>query len=628
MEEIPNTPANPIAESLQKFYVRRRLKNKLNIPAQPIAGNKLNTPAQEPIAGTSQNFYVRRRLKTSSGVSMFSGAPSFLVENKGSSNPIAALPTKVEIVLEFDDTSNFVGYAYMDSGENTRKSVVEAELSVLTIREEQQLLYGNSVTSPIPQSSPSATNRSSFDMMSTCFSTDSMSQCKSDDQQNKQESQTKNDDCKFNATNCIGRSTLPSTSSLSGNKNNLKRRPDGGTNLNERPQKRRKKRGYRPKVVSIGRPRRTLEPKTPQKATPRPTTRMPSSSKKNIQSYSKHGPTNQSNDGSAIILATPPRKVRIGCQKAKDSSLDSEGSGYFAAVDAEAEKLVGSCINQNDCQYNAFQLDQTNFLVNQCLNYSKRAVTDNHDQDAHVTRNDQGILVPYQGQRDQGTHSPHGQFGMLAAYKGKNNKRLAKLSHSEYELALTWKVQMQDKVNEGQIEKGDRKFSPRKGSVVDSVVGVFLTRNVSDHFSSSAFMSLAARFPCQSTSHETDYKDKNMVGSQELTGSRIVSIMLVTDEELLTWEAAEYGNKESRSDESNDLEEASRSLCGSYKPPEVSQIHFNEKVDHLEILEDSVVSYNHQVQQKISTEVGFHASEGMSSLPPECSSQTKDEMAA
>ncbi|KAL6269668.1 hypothetical protein ACE6H2_026579 [Prunus campanulata] len=245
---------------------------------------------------------------------------------------------------------------------------------------------------------------------------------------------------------------------------------------------------------------------------------------------------------------------------------------------------------------------------------------------------------------------------MLAAYKGKNNKRLAKLSHSEYEIALTWKVQMQDKVNEGQIEKGDedwwrnerevfhgrisllisrmhtikgdRKFSPWKGSVVDSVVGVFLTQNVSDHFSSSAFMSLAARFPCQSTSLKTDYKDKNMVGSQELTGSRIVSIMPVTDEELLTCEAAEYGNKESRSDESNDLEEASRSLCGSYKPPEVSQIHFNEKVDHLEILEDSVVSYNPQVQQKISTEVGFHASEGMSSLPPECSSQTKDEMAA
>ncbi|KAG8387537.1 hypothetical protein BUALT_Bualt02G0031400 [Buddleja alternifolia] len=48
--------------------------------------------------------------------------------------------------------------------------------------------------------------------------------------------------------------------------------------------------------------------------------------------------------------------------------------------------------------------------------------------------------------------------------------------------------------------QGDRRFSPWKGSVVDSVVGVFLTQNVSDHLSSSAFMSLAARFPPPSVS--------------------------------------------------------------------------------------------------------------------------------
>ncbi|GAB2230240.1 hypothetical protein Drorol1_Dr00014498 [Drosera rotundifolia] len=43
--------------------------------------------------------------------------------------------------------------------------------------------------------------------------------------------------------------------------------------------------------------------------------------------------------------------------------------------------------------------------------------------------------------------------------------------------------------------QGDRRFSPWKGSVVDSVVGVFLTQNVSDHLSSFAFMSLASRYP-------------------------------------------------------------------------------------------------------------------------------------
>ncbi|KAL8236364.1 hypothetical protein R6Q59_017445 [Mikania micrantha] len=44
------------------------------------------------------------------------------------------------------------------------------------------------------------------------------------------------------------------------------------------------------------------------------------------------------------------------------------------------------------------------------------------------------------------------------------------------------------------LVQGDRRFSRWKGSVVDSVIGVFLTQNVSDHLSSSAFMSLAARF--------------------------------------------------------------------------------------------------------------------------------------
>ncbi|XP_068669624.1 protein ROS1A-like isoform X2 [Aristolochia californica] len=48
------------------------------------------------------------------------------------------------------------------------------------------------------------------------------------------------------------------------------------------------------------------------------------------------------------------------------------------------------------------------------------------------------------------------------------------------------------------LVQGDRRFSPWKGSVVDSVIGVFLTQNVSDHLSSSAFMALAAKFPFQS----------------------------------------------------------------------------------------------------------------------------------
>ncbi|PON34206.1 DNA glycosylase [Parasponia andersonii] len=65
------------------------------------------------------------------------------------------------------------------------------------------------------------------------------------------------------------------------------------------------------------------------------------------------------------------------------------------------------------------------------------------------------------------------------------------------------------------LVQGDRRFSRWKGSVVDSVIGVFLTQNVSDHLSSSAFMSLAARFPLTSTSCNTqDEVNMNIIGNE------------------------------------------------------------------------------------------------------------------
>ncbi|PSS24065.1 Transcriptional activator DEMETER like [Actinidia chinensis var. chinensis] len=76
------------------------------------------------------------------------------------------------------------------------------------------------------------------------------------------------------------------------------------------------------------------------------------------------------------------------------------------------------------------------------------------------------------------------------------------------------------------VTTGDRHFSPWKGSVLDSVVGVFLTQNVSDHLSSSAFMSLAAKFPPKSKTKdrpcfeetsalakESEFKSNEFLGS-------------------------------------------------------------------------------------------------------------------
>ncbi|CAN4109539.1 unnamed protein product [Withania somnifera] len=61
------------------------------------------------------------------------------------------------------------------------------------------------------------------------------------------------------------------------------------------------------------------------------------------------------------------------------------------------------------------------------------------------------------------------------------------------------------------LVQGDRRFSPWKGSVVDSVVGVYLTQNVSDHLSSSAFMSLAAHFPLKTDSTEKHERNAGII---------------------------------------------------------------------------------------------------------------------
>ncbi|WVZ75344.1 hypothetical protein U9M48_023405 [Paspalum notatum var. saurae] len=51
---------------------------------------------------------------------------------------------------------------------------------------------------------------------------------------------------------------------------------------------------------------------------------------------------------------------------------------------------------------------------------------------------------------------------------------------------------------------GPRKFSPWGGSLIDSVVGTFLTQNVADNLSSHAFMNLVAKFPPKKRHHKAE----------------------------------------------------------------------------------------------------------------------------
>ncbi|KOM46026.1 hypothetical protein LR48_Vigan06g133200 [Vigna angularis] len=56
--------------------------------------------------------------------------------------------------------------------------------------------------------------------------------------------------------------------------------------------------------------------------------------------------------------------------------------------------------------------------------------------------------------------------------------------------------------------QGDRRFLPWKGSVLDSVIGVFLTQNVADYLSSSAFMSLASKFSLEKKERNLEKEEK------------------------------------------------------------------------------------------------------------------------
>ncbi|XP_052199092.1 transcriptional activator DEMETER [Diospyros lotus] len=134
---------------------------------------------------------------------------------------------------------------------------------------------------------------------------------------------------------------------------------------------------------------------------------------------------------------------------------------------------------------------------------------DGQQQNALVPYKGDGTMVPYKGSDQIKKHRPRAKVDLdpetnriWNLLMGKEGGEATKAVDNE----KWWEEER--KVFQGRADsfiarmhlvQGDRRFSRWKGSVVDSVIGVFLTQNVSDHLSSSAFMSLAARFPIQST---------------------------------------------------------------------------------------------------------------------------------
>ncbi|KAG7946255.1 hypothetical protein I3843_14G030500 [Carya illinoinensis] len=135
------------------------------------------------------------------------------------------------------------------------------------------------------------------------------------------------------------------------------------------------------------------------------------------------------------------------------------------------------------------------------------------EKNALVIYKGDGTLVPYAGFEFLKKRKPRPKVDLDPETNRIWNLLMGKEANKDFEGTDTEKEKWWEeerKVFRGRTDsfiarmhliQGDRRFSRWKGSVVDSVIGVFLTQNVSDHLSSSAFMSLAARFPLKSTSN-------------------------------------------------------------------------------------------------------------------------------
>ncbi|KAK3003330.1 hypothetical protein RJ639_020159, partial [Escallonia herrerae] len=167
-----------------------------------------------------------------------------------------------------------------------------------------------------------------------------------------------------------------------------------------------------------------------------------------------------------------------------------------------------------------------------------------------IAYQEQGMLIPYHIKyQDQNALVLYRRDGTLVPFEGSfdaiKKRRPRPKVELDDETTRVWKLLLQDINSEGidgtdeqkakwweeergvfrgradsfiarmHLVQGDRRFSKWKGSVLDSVIGVFLTQNVSDHLSSSAFMSMAAHFPLKSKYSNGPAQDERSIMVKE-----------------------------------------------------------------------------------------------------------------
>ncbi|TXG53683.1 hypothetical protein EZV62_018939 [Acer yangbiense] len=287
--------------------------------------------------------------------------------------------------------------------------------------------------------------------------------------------------------------------------------------LKRKRQQKPKRKKHRPRVVVEG-----LKPKTPKPVTPKQT--VPSKKRKYVRKSSRQGNSvseerrlpKRRKSSKKTSKNNPDVEVaeKTSCRKTLNFNLES---GQFQPyVPSMFKKMRRRRLRRSDLALLVAppicnQLPRLPAISRGVGRRSKM-----QGRNAQSSNSGDGTLVPYQEHyirnRKRITGKVYLDPDTMRVWNQLMNlkDRDANEEQTDPEKEDQWRRERE--IFQGRIESftarihiilGDRRFKPWKGSVVDSVVGVYLTQNVSDCLSSSAYMSLAAKYPPKTTSNNT-----------------------------------------------------------------------------------------------------------------------------
>ncbi|XP_010543600.1 PREDICTED: transcriptional activator DEMETER isoform X2 [Tarenaya hassleriana] len=234
------------------------------------------------------------------------------------------------------------------------------------------------------------------------------------------------------------------------------------------------------------------------------------------------------NEKCVIVPPTPPRKApAVGNQlvapldhASQVQTLESAQAKKYSSSRKAKEKHKNSSQDSGKTRGPSGELlykDPVEDIIYRLLNLSLGSKTrDQKEQNALVLYRGDGAVIPYEVKKrkprpkvdlDEETTRIWNLLMEKGESEGDQEMDKEKEKWWEEERRV-FRGRADSFIARMHLVQGDRRFSPWKGSVVDSVIGVFLTQNVTDHLSSSAFMSLAARFPPKANCNQADERNR------------------------------------------------------------------------------------------------------------------------